>query len=55
MTGSSKVALRAAVTQQRYYTCGSCRTTEIIFLAHLNTVTAIQFSAILMLIIVHIC
>lgn len=36
MTGSSKVALRAAVTQQRYYTCASCRTAEIIFLVHLK-------------------
>lgn len=55
MTGSSKVAVRAAVTQQRYYTCASCRTAEIIFLAHLNTVAAIQFTAILMSIVVHIC
>lgn len=47
-TGSSKVALGAAVTRQRYYTCASCRTAKIILLAHMNTVAVIQCSAILM-------
>lgn len=52
-TGSRKVAFRAVVTQQRYYTCASCRSDDIIFLAHLSTVAVIQFSAVLMLIILH--
>lgn len=53
-TGSSRVALRAAVTQQQYYTCASRRTAETILLAHLNTVAVIQFSALLTLIVAQI-